>query len=88
MNHLSAGSVGADLSHAVTRYDRAQEAKAAKNRRAYHNPNALAIYLGRVHEIAERVERGANLGAEINRELTDRLLDYVIKYMRGRGHAV
>ena len=88
MNDLSAGSAGADLNHAVTRYDRAQEAKAAKNRRAYYNPNALAIYLGRVQEIAERVERGADLGVEIEHGLNDRLRDYVIKYMRDRGHTV
>lgn len=47
------------LTHAVTEYDRKQEAKAAKNPRAYYNVYALPQYLGRVADVMADIEAGA-----------------------------
>lgn len=61
------------LAHAVTRWDRMQAQK-----RGY-NPNALAIYLGRVDDVARSVADGMDLTAAIDREFNDRLRDYLIR---------
>ena len=47
------------LVHAVTAYDIAQERKAARNPRAYHNHYALGQYLLRVDDIMADIEAGA-----------------------------
>lgn len=61
------------LQHAVTRYDRKQE-----NKRGY-NRYALAIYLGRVDEVFNRMAEGSNLRDAICRTYNDRLVDHVLK---------
>lgn len=58
------------LNHAVTEFDRKQEAKAAKNKRAYHNVYALPQYLGRVADVCEDIEAGADPVAAIMRGFT------------------
>lgn len=63
------------LNHAVTRYDRQEEAKPRRN---HHNHYALAIYLGRVSEVADIVERGeATLAQALYDNFNDRLLTFV-----------
>jgi len=47
------------LVHAVTAFDRAQEAKATKNPRHYYNHYALPQYLGAVARVADDIEAGA-----------------------------
>ncbi len=68
------------LVHAVTRYDREQAAKHAKNRKHYYNHYALGIYLGRVDSIVEDVAAGATLPDAIKANFNDRLRDYVLKF--------
>ena len=58
------------LAHAVTAYDRKQEAKADKNPRAYYNVYALPQYLGRVAEVCEDIDAGADPVAAIMRGFT------------------
>lgn len=53
------------LNHAVTEFDRKQEAKAARNPRAYHNAYALPQYLGRVADVMADIEAGAEPSAAI-----------------------
>lgn len=48
------------LIHAVTEFDHKQEAKAAKNKRAYYNVYALPQYLGRVADVCEDIEAGTD----------------------------
>jgi hypothetical protein len=71
-----------DLTHAVTRYDRAQ----ARGRS--YNRNALALYLGRCDEVAAAVARGEPLQAALAAAFSDRLLDRVTIYLRGLGYPV
>lgn len=68
------------LTHAVTRYDRAEAAKAARNRRAYYNPYALGIYLGRVDDIMADLEKGSTLEDAVAAAFNDRLRDHVLKF--------
>lgn len=71
-----------DLTHAVTRYDRAQ----AKGKR--YNLNALGIYLRRCDEVVERVAEGENLQSVLEDCFNDRLFDRVAIYLRDCGHPV
>lgn len=63
----------AKLAHAVTRWDRRQETKKC------YNPNALAIYLGRIADVAESVSKGESVHDAIRREFNDRLRDYLLR---------
>lgn len=58
------------LLHAVTEFDRRQAAKAEKNPRAYYNAYALPQYLGRVVDVCEDIEAGADPVAAIARGFT------------------
>ena len=58
------------LNHAVTEFDRKQEAKAAKNKRAYYNVYALPQYLGRVADVCDDIDAGADPVAAIMRGFT------------------
>ena len=60
------------LNHAVTEFDRKQEARAraAKNPRAYYNMHALPQYLGRVADVCEDIDAGADPAAAIARGFT------------------
>lgn len=62
------------LIHAVTTWDRKQAAK-----KGWHNPNALAIYLGRVEQVAAQIESGADPVAAITGGFNDRLRDHLLK---------
>jgi hypothetical protein len=66
------------LGHAVTRWDRMQAAKAARSKRGYYNPNALAIYLGRVEETVDAVRRGLGVEAALQAGFNDRLLAFLL----------
>jgi len=70
-----------DLEHAVTRYDRNQQSRS----RSY-NPNALGLYLNRVDDIIGFVDEGMDWKAAVTRGFTDRLRDFVIRYMEQHGH--
>jgi hypothetical protein len=67
------------LSHAVTRWDRLQAAKASRTPRAYYNPNALGIYLGRVEETIALVQRGTGIEEALRSGFNDRLLDFLLR---------
>jgi hypothetical protein len=58
------------LNHEVTEFDRKQEARAAKNPRAYHNVYALPQYLGRVADVCDDIDAGADPAAAIMRGFT------------------
>lgn len=58
------------LNHAVTDFDRKQEARAAKNPRAYYNVYALPQYLGRVADVCDDIDAGADPIAAIMRGFT------------------
>lgn len=73
---LAAGDAHAALAHAVTRYDREQEARASGKGR-YYNPNALGLYLGRVEDVAKAMKSGVPhadaINANFNGALANRL---------------
>lgn len=62
---MDSATLSRALNHAVTAFDRRQEAKAASNPRAYHNAYALPQYLGRVADVVADVEAGATIEAAI-----------------------
>ena len=57
-----------DLTHALTRYDRAQS-----TRKGY-NHYALGIYLGRVDDVLARVAHGKSVADALRANYNDRLL--------------
>lgn len=74
------------LSHAVTRYDRENQAWAAKGKRRYHNPYALGIYLQRVEECNGMIQQGM-AREEALRECFEReLLAYILKFIAEKGN--
>lgn len=76
-----------DLANAVTRYDRENQAWAAKGKRRYYNPHALNIYLTRAEECSEMVEKwGASLSDALPECFERELLTYIIKYLAGIGY--
>ncbi len=77
-----------DLAHALTRYDREQEAWAKRGKRRYHNPYALGIYLQRAEEVAAEVTQGANLGEALREAFERELLEHVQQYLAGLGYEI
>lgn len=73
---LTAGDVHAALSHAVTRYDREQEARAGA-KGSHYNRYALGLYLGRVEDVAKAIKGGTPhadaINANFNGSLANRL---------------
>lgn len=69
------------LNHAVTRYDRQEMEKNSKNPKYYYNHYALAIYLGRVTDVMEDVKKGKSLMQALERNFSDKLLKFIIKYL-------
>lgn len=73
---LAAGDVHSALSHAVTRYDREQSARASA-KGTYYNPNAIGLYLGRAADTAKAIKGGAlhadAINANFNGSLANRL---------------
>ncbi len=67
------------LNHAVTEYDRRQEARAKKSKRGYYNHYALGIYLGRLDEVCNEIDGGADIRKTIEANFNDRLLTCVLK---------
>lgn len=61
------------LDRLVSQWDRKQS-----TRKGY-NPNALAIYLGRVADVVEHVKSGVPVVEAIDREFNDRLRDFLVK---------
>lgn len=64
-----------ELIHAVTRYDRRQ------SKRPDYNRYALPQYLQRVKEVADDVERGANVRDAILAGFSGRLADVCLKFI-------
>ena len=77
-----------DLAHAVTRYDRDQEAWAARGKRRYHNPHALNIYLARAEEATDSVAEGMPLGDALREAFGDHLLTHICQYLTGLGYSI
>ena len=69
----AASGLHADLTHCLTRYDRAQQ-----NKRGY-NVYALGQYLMRGAEVVQEVESGATLGDALRNAFNGPLLAYVAK---------
>lgn len=66
------------LLHALTSYDRRQEAAARRPGR-YHNPYALAHYCGALQRTDERVAAGLTLREALVMSFCGRLLDVVLR---------
>ena len=62
---LANGDVHAALAHAVTGYDRQQQARASA-KGGYYNPNALGIYLRAVEGAASDIKGGMTHANAIN----------------------
>ncbi len=77
-----------DLAHALTRYDREQEAWAKRGKRRYHNPYALGIYLQRAEEVTAEVTQGTNLGDALREAFERELLEQVTRYLVGLGYEI
>ena len=75
-----------DLANAVTRYDRENQAWAAKGKRRYYNPHALDIYLTRAEECASIVQDGVSLADALPECFEHELLAHIIKYLAGIGY--
>lgn len=69
------------LTHAVTRYDRENQAWAAKGKRRYHNPYALGIYLRRVEECNEMMAQGMPREEALRECFGPELLAYILKFI-------
>ena len=68
------------LSHALTRFDRLEEAKAIENpKRNSHNVYALGIYLRRLDDVMEEIEAGSSLARALYDNFNDRLLTFMEK---------
>jgi hypothetical protein len=76
------------LNHAVTAFDRRNEARAAKSRRGYHNPNALGLYLIRVGEACDAIEAGADASATIARMFSDKLETVLQRAIKGESSSL
>jgi hypothetical protein len=64
---LASGDVHGALAHAVTGYDRKEQAR-AEVKGSYYNPNVLGIYLGGAQRAAESIKKGASHADAINNE--------------------
>ena len=62
---LASGNVAGALTHAVTGYDRQQQAR-AEAKGTYYNRNALGIYLGGVERAVEAIKAGKSTADAIN----------------------
>lgn len=69
--------IRATLVHAVTRYDRTQEARSAK--RGSYNPYALSLYLGAVSRVVAAAEHGQPIRKALVENMNGRLLDVCLK---------
>jgi len=63
---LATGDVHAAMAHAVTGYDRKEQAR-AEVKGTYYNPNALGIMLGRVPDVVKDIKSGMSHGDAINK---------------------
>ncbi len=64
----------ASLATAVTRFDRKEEERAARNPRAYHNPYGLGIMLNRVDSVIADIATGTSVARALYDNFQDRLL--------------
>lgn len=64
----------AKLEAALLRHDRLNCERAARSRRAYYNPNAYALYLGRLDRVMAAVAAGAPLDRALATGFHDRVL--------------
>ena len=87
MATLFGGTIHSALVHAATEQDRKQEARAAKSRRGYHNPYALAQYLARIEEVESDIAAGATVRAALVAAFSDRLLDHMLRAVGEAPHA-
>jgi hypothetical protein len=80
MTHkLFGGTLHSALVHAVTEFDRKEEARAARSKRGYHNIYALAQYLKRVEDIEADIANGATVRAAILAGMSGKLCAHVLK---------
>lgn len=85
MTKLFGGTLHSALVHAATEYDRREEAKAARSKRGYHNPYALAQYLARIEEVETDIAAGASTRDALTAAFTGRLLNHMLKAVNEDG---
>jgi hypothetical protein len=81
---LATGDVHGALAHAVTGYDRKEQAR-AEVKGSYYNPNALGIYLGGVQRAAESIKAGKSHAEAINNEFNGSLANHLHKSLKTGG---
>jgi hypothetical protein len=81
---LASGNVSGALTHAVTGYDRKEQAR-AEVKGSYYNPNALGIYLGGVQRASESIKAGKSHADAINNEFNGGLARSLHKSLRTGG---
>jgi primosomal protein N'' len=68
------------LEHVVTEFDQDMERKAKKNPKRFHyNQYALGLYLMRLDEVVERIEKGEDTRKVLLNCFNDRLLSALLK---------
>jgi hypothetical protein len=67
--------VESKIRHALIEYDRKELQKSIRNPRAYHNPNALGLYMQALHAMSEDLTKGRDVRDAIVGHFTGRLLD-------------
>src|SRR4051812_4266309 len=70
------------MTHAVTEYDRKQEAAAAKNPRRYHNRYALPQYLSAVDRAHADIKKGHSVGDAVNNHFNGGLARHLHKKLK------
>lgn len=73
------------MAHSVTAYDRGQEARAAKNPKAYHNTYALGHYLGAVDRAHSEMKKGTSPAEAINKHFNGALAKRLHKHLGTGG---
>jgi len=70
------------LEHAVTQFDRMQEHVHRINPKRYYNQYALGIYLRRVDDVVQAVNKGANLKDTLSLAYNGALLSFLLKHFK------
>ncbi len=83
---VAAGQVHAAMAHAVTGYDRQQQARAQRPG-GYYNPNAIGHYLGAVQNASKAIAGGVSHADAINQHFNGPLANRLHKALGTGGTA-
>ncbi len=67
------------ITHAVVEYDQKELHRSLRNSCAYHNPNAIGMYLTAVDRACEKIQQGQDTRSALVDCFCGRLLDKVLK---------